>query len=393
MCLARKPVGGAGERLEGRLFWQAIERFRCVRLLGAQPTNAGFDRVICEIYVANHGIEPARSKRQDEDPCRDSPANRPFADLKSDFPADKLTHFVDGIKARWPDMVSPKDRDRCRDFLVNLVAENIQRLTALLELHEEYTEQDAQRTVTRLGYDRSRDVELMRRNERRYRVALDRSIKTYDMVHGKDREDKEDDRIRRTASRSPIPPYRSGGRRGGARRNTALDATETSAGDAEAGMPDGDIQWAIEKDVLPRLKGQAFLIRYADDFVIGVAREDDAQRILEVLPKRMSKYGLTVHPEKTRLVRFEPSRDGDSGTSGEQHTPPRSFDFLGFTHYWGRTLQGFWTVKRQTAKNRLRRALQALWEWCRVNRHLSMQEQQADCTSWVKSPILAADRA
>ena len=58
-------------------------------------------------------------------------------------------------------------------------------------------------------------------------------------------------------------------------------------------------EW-FEKEVCPRLKGKAFLIRYADDFVIGVAREDDARRILEVLPKRMSKYGLTVHPEKTR---------------------------------------------------------------------------------------------
>ncbi len=68
-------------------------------------------------------------------------------------------------------------------------------------------------------------------------------------------------------------------------------------------------EW-FEKDVRPRLKGEAFVIRYADDFVIGVAREDDAQRILEVLPKRMSKYGLTIHPEKTRLgaVRTAASR-------------------------------------------------------------------------------------
>ena len=66
-------------------------------------------------------------------------------------------------------------------------------------------------------------------------------------------------------------------------------------------------EW-FEKEVRPRLKGEAFLIRYADDFVIGVAREDDAKRIMDVLPKRMSKYGLTVHPEKTRLVRFEPPR-------------------------------------------------------------------------------------
>ena len=116
-------------------------------------------------------------------------------------------------------------------------------------------------------------------------------------------------------------------------------------------------EW-FEKEVRPRLKGPALLIRYADDFVIGVAREDDARRIFEVLPKRMSKYGLTVHPEKTRLVRFEPPQDGDSDPAGGEPTPPRTFDFLGFTHYWGRSLQGVWVVRRKTAKSRFRRALQ-----------------------------------
>src|SRR5271157_5018718 len=118
-------------------------------------------------------------------------------------------------------------------------------------------------------------------------------------------------------------------------------------------------EW-FEKEVRPRLKGQALLIRYADDFVIGVAREDDARRILEVLPKRISKYGLTVHPEQTRLVRFDPPQHADFETTGGKHTPPRSFDFLGFTHYWGRSLQGVWVVERKTAKGRFRRALNAL---------------------------------
>ena len=79
-------------------------------------------------------------------------------------------------------------------------------------------------------------------------------------------------------------------------------------------------QW-FDQEVRPRLKGEAFLIRYADDFVIGVAREDDARRIMEVLPKRMSKYGLTVHPEKTRLIRFHP--DGSTTPKRRQGIPPR----------------------------------------------------------------------
>src|SRR5262249_54262480 len=93
-------------------------------------------------------------------------------------------------------------------------------------------------------------------------------------------------------------------------------------------------QW-FEQEVKPRLKGEAFLIRYADDFVIGTVREDDARRIMEVLPKRMSKYGLTVHPEKTRLVRFAPPEPRDSETKDRNRTEPTTFDFLGFTHYWG----------------------------------------------------------
>jgi group II intron reverse transcriptase/maturase len=138
-------------------------------------------------------------------------------------------------------------------------------------------------------------------------------------------------------------------------------------------------EW-FEKEVRPRLKGAAFLIRYADDFVIGVAREDDAQRIMEVLPKRMSKYGLTVHPEKTRLVRFQPPQAHDSETEDRESPEPGTFDFLGFTHYWGRSLRGVWVVKRKTAKSRFKRALAALSEWCRKNLHLPIREQHQKLT-------------
>jgi len=138
-------------------------------------------------------------------------------------------------------------------------------------------------------------------------------------------------------------------------------------------------EW-FEKEVRPRLKGEAFVIRYADDFVIGVAREDDAKRIMDVLPKRMSKYGLTVHPEKTRLVRFQPPQADDSEPEERDPPEPRTFDFLGFTHYWGRSQRGVWVVKRKTAKNRLNRALTALSEWCRKNLHLSIREQHQKLT-------------
>jgi RNA-directed DNA polymerase len=138
-------------------------------------------------------------------------------------------------------------------------------------------------------------------------------------------------------------------------------------------------EW-FEKEVRPRLKGKAFLIRYADDFVIGATREEDARRILEVLPKRMSKYGLTVHPEKTRLVRFQPSLASNSETAERDPTEPTTFDFLGFTHYWGRSQRGAWVIKRKTAGSRLKRALAALSDWCRNNLHRPIKEQHQKLT-------------
>ena len=131
----------------------------------------------------------------------------------------------------------------------------------------------------------------------------------------------------------------------------------------------------FERDVKPRLRGHAFLIRYADDFVMGFAGEGDARRVLEVLPKRFGKYGLTLHPDKTRLVSFQ--RPGRRGASGGGDSRPGTFDLLGFTHYWGRSWRGFWVVKRRTAQGRLSRALKTITQWCRLNRHqpLAVQHQ------------------
>jgi len=114
----------------------------------------------------------------------------------------------------------------------------------------------------------------------------------------------------------------------------------------------------FEQDVKPHLRGRSFLIRYADDFVMGFTCEEDARRVLEVLPKRFGKYGLTIHPDKTRLVPFghpERRRRDDSGPEG-----PGSFDFLGFTHYWGRSRKGNAVVRRQTSASRFNRAIRTM---------------------------------
>jgi RNA-directed DNA polymerase len=125
--------------------------------------------------------------------------------------------------------------------------------------------------------------------------------------------------------------------------------------------------------VQPRLRGRAHLVRYCDDFVIVFEQEEDARRVLDVLPKRFGKYGLRLHPEKTRLVRFErPSRKPPGGVETQR---PGSFDLLGFTHYWRRSREGNWVVYRKTASSRLSRALRATALWLRQNRHDPISEQ------------------
>jgi group II intron reverse transcriptase/maturase len=126
-------------------------------------------------------------------------------------------------------------------------------------------------------------------------------------------------------------------------------------------------EW-FEHTVRPRMKGRCFLVRFADDFVLGFECEEDAQRVYEVLPKRFARYDLTIHPTKSRLVDFGCPRSWESKGNG-------SFDFLGFTHYWSRTRSGHWTIKRKTRAKRIRRTLRALWLWCRKNRHKPVSDQ------------------
>lgn len=130
----------------------------------------------------------------------------------------------------------------------------------------------------------------------------------------------------------------------------------------------------FEREVKPRLRGRAFLIRYADDFVIGFTGEEDARRVLDVLPKRFGRYGLTIHPDKTRLVPFRPPSRPDRSDSGAGDRPG-TFDLLGFTHYWGRSRKGNWVVKRQTASSRFRRAVTMTARWLRQHRHDPLAEQ------------------
>jgi RNA-directed DNA polymerase len=118
----------------------------------------------------------------------------------------------------------------------------------------------------------------------------------------------------------------------------------------------------------PRMKGRGFLMRCADDLVIGCQREADARKIMAVLPKRFAHFGLTMHPTKTTLMAVrkpEAHQGADSGNG--------TCIFLGLTHSWTKSRQGFWVMKRRTARKRLRRTKQSLWRWGRNHRHAPLQ--------------------
>jgi len=126
--------------------------------------------------------------------------------------------------------------------------------------------------------------------------------------------------------------------------------------------------WYI-REVKPRLKGYSFIIRFADDFIIGCELESDAQRLMEVLPKRFDRFGLSINQKKTKVIGFSKPHGPRKGPGLD------TFEFLGFTHYWAQSRRGNWVIKRKTARKRLRRTMKRIWSWCDENRHMDIREQ------------------
>ncbi len=125
--------------------------------------------------------------------------------------------------------------------------------------------------------------------------------------------------------------------------------------------------------VVAHCRGKVVMYRYADDFVIGCELESDAQRIMKALPQRFAKYGLEINAEKTRMISF---RRHARNYSRQTHGPkPGTFNFLGFTHYWGKTRKGWYVIKWKTDRCRLNRSVRAFWQWCRNHRHDSVENQ------------------
>lgn len=128
-------------------------------------------------------------------------------------------------------------------------------------------------------------------------------------------------------------------------------------------------RWVAD-DVQPRLRGNSRCIRYADDFVLLFKREDDARRVMSVLGKRFERFGLKLHPEKTRILSFD-----SPGLGTKRAQRERSFNFLGFTHYWASSRKGRWIVKQRTAKDRLSRSLKSVKERCKQMMHWRLADQ------------------
>ncbi|HEC43568.1 MAG TPA: hypothetical protein ENI20_12150 [Bacteroides sp.] len=98
--------------------------------------------------------------------------------------------------------------------------------------------------------------------------------------------------------------------------------------------------------------------------VLGFTDKSDAERVMAVLPKRFAKFGLTLHPEKTKLIDLNDKR-GEKG---------RSFDFLGFTHFLSRSLKGYMVLKRKTSSKRLTRAISNVSNYIQSNRHMKLKD-------------------
>jgi hypothetical protein len=151
--------------------------------------------------------------------------------------------------------------------------------------------------------------------------------------------------------------------------------------EAERGSPQGSIvspmianvfldfvldQWFVTV-VKSHCQGYCNLIRYADDTIAVFELEEDAHRFMRVLPRRLEKFGLHLNEEKTCLLRFGKRHARQALEQGQR---PSTFDFLGLTHYWGFSRNGYVRLKRKTSKKRFRRALKELSQWLRQVRNV-----------------------
>ncbi len=121
-----------------------------------------------------------------------------------------------------------------------------------------------------------------------------------------------------------------------------------------------------------QLRGEFYMVRYADDVVFAFQYQDDATRFAEALRGRLGKFGLRLNEAKSRLIEFGRFA---AGNAARRNRKPETFDFLGLTHICGTSRTGRFMVLRRTAAKRLRRAISRVTAWCRVYRHLAVPVQ------------------
>lgn len=126
------------------------------------------------------------------------------------------------------------------------------------------------------------------------------------------------------------------------------------------------------REVVPRIPN-ARIIRFADDIIMAFETLSDAKRVKAVCQKRFAKYGLELHPEKTRIVDFR--RPPIYQRRPDSKGGPGTFNFLGFTMYWAKGRKGFWCLKAKTKKEKLRKSLKDISDWCKANRHKKVHWQ------------------
>src|SRR6185369_16949736 len=131
-----------------------------------------------------------------------------------------------------------------------------------------------------------------------------------------------------------------------------------------------------------RAHGDIVVVRFADDGVVGFEHRGDAARFLAELRERLRKFGLEIHPDKTRLIEFGPHAIASRRQRGEGK--PETFDFLGFTHICERHRKtGYFTVRRKTARKRMVTKLKAIQQQLRHRRH----EPIARTGQWLRSVV------
>jgi glycerol-3-phosphate responsive antiterminator len=123
----------------------------------------------------------------------------------------------------------------------------------------------------------------------------------------------------------------------------------------------------FEKRVRKQCKGQAYIVRYADDFVCCFQSKSEAEQFFESLKLRLKKFNLEIAEDKTKIIPF--GRFAEKDTKQMGNSKPATFDFLGFTHYCGKSKQGNFRVKRKSSRKKVQGKLKESKEWVKINRN------------------------